>query len=428
MKILLITHSFYPETVPRAYKWMPIVSYLSQHEKAVFHVVTPRKPDLDRSGYHDDSTEIFETKYGFFLTERMYKYRLKNKQLKQQKLTGNNKRTKIRIRSSIRKLIEYLYFPDQYIEWFPYAVQKSLSLAKIFDYDVIVSNAMPFTSHLIGYRVAQKTGLPLVLEYGDPFGFNPFKNFNRFHKFLADRIEPKIVARANAIVVPTHTSAEGFVNFFSVDPQKVKVIPMSFPEITPPQSVGGVDEDKFTIVYAGAFYAAGRNPFIFLESLSQFRSLYPDLCKRLTIHFYARTSSMDSVLKEYQVKFDSEILVIHFPVERERMIKILCQADLLLNFANEGIYQMPSKLVDYQFAGRRILTIKPEKTLYSPFVENEITCENSIPAITQFLKELMEGDVVECSGKLDSRQLFTASDFQIENVANKYYELFKSVQ
>ena len=65
-----------------------------------------------------------------------------------------------------------LFFPDVHIGWIPHCVVRSLSLIRCHDVSVIYITCSPFSAAISGLILKRLTGLPLVLDFRDPWSFN----------------------------------------------------------------------------------------------------------------------------------------------------------------------------------------------------------------------------------------------------------------
>ena len=71
------------------------------------------------------------------------------------------------IKSVARSTASTLLQPDPQILWAPQAMKRASQLLKSMRHDAIIATAPPFSSLIIGKRLSQKFGLPLVADYRD---------------------------------------------------------------------------------------------------------------------------------------------------------------------------------------------------------------------------------------------------------------------
>jgi glycosyltransferase involved in cell wall biosynthesis len=176
-----------------------------------------------------------------------------------------------------REFRRVLSFPDLYAPFAGPAYDEARNLIDEFDVRLIFSTAPPYTSHLVGERLARETGLPLVLDYRDAWAGNPFdRPPTPFHRWRTPRAEAAVLERAAAAVAVTAGMAETYRGRLPAG-RPVAFIPNGYDEADfdgdAPTSPG-----PFTVSYTGQFYG-GRMPWTFLAAAGNFvasRNLGPD--------------------------------------------------------------------------------------------------------------------------------------------------------
>ena len=86
---------------------------------------------------------------------------------------------------------------------------------------------------------------------------------------------------------------------------------------------------------------------------------------------------------------------------------------------------MPSKLVDYQYVKKPVLTIKPKKLIYKHYLLNEIVCDNDHDKLVELLINIAGKGPKGLEGYKVDRSQFCYDDFVLENVADNYMKIFK---
>src|SRR3546814_7951690 len=67
-----------------------------------------------------------------------------------------------------------LNFPDKRVGWLPAARQRALHLFEEWRPDAIFATAPPFTALLIGYLLAKRARIPLIVEFRDRWSDDPY--------------------------------------------------------------------------------------------------------------------------------------------------------------------------------------------------------------------------------------------------------------
>jgi len=59
-----------------------------------------------------------------------------------------------------RLIWAWMKFPDETIDWYPFAVNKAMELVRRDHMDLIYSTSPPETSHLVAFKIKKKPGFP----------------------------------------------------------------------------------------------------------------------------------------------------------------------------------------------------------------------------------------------------------------------------
>ena len=94
----------------------------------------------------------------------------------------------------------WVFFPDAWISWLPFAVVKGIKVVKEEKLDLLWTDCYPFTTHLIGYAIKKLTKISWVVEYGDPWITNPMFIQNRFLLKLHSKLEYLVVRNADKVL------------------------------------------------------------------------------------------------------------------------------------------------------------------------------------------------------------------------------------
>jgi hypothetical protein len=104
-----------------------------------------------------------------------------------------------RLRSFIAR---WLLLVDEQLGWLPFAVSQGQRMIEEHGVEAIYTTSAPYTSHLIGARLKQRTGLPWVADFRDPWVGNVSSTFpTGFHLELAKRFESQVLQGAERVIV-----------------------------------------------------------------------------------------------------------------------------------------------------------------------------------------------------------------------------------
>jgi len=358
-RVLLVSYNFPPIEGPRSIRWIYFIKYLSKYGYQ-FDVLTVGKMNKTiQIGFGminslPSSVRIHRVHPGLFywITRKVLPQKekgIKECAYKSKGVSDSRVGLRIFLRKLYRSVFSDLFIPDKTAEWIISGTWRWLRLRRE-KYDLIVSNAFPFSSHILGYVYARATGAPWIVDYGDPWTFGSMSEFSRWRQKLNKAIERRALKKACHIVVTTEETKRGFLSnhpFLSGD--NISVVSQGFdPTIyeTAPAEKGKM----FRIVYTGIFYDRGRNPYAFFCALKNLTNLDIEVI-------------MVGDILTHQMQIVNELglekkVVFLGKQSFERCIELQKGADVLLLIGNDSRLQLPSKIFDYFGARRPILVLK----------------------------------------------------------------------
>lgn len=180
-----------------------------------------------------------------------------------------------RRRALARWLTGTLFLPDNKLGWYPFALRQARARHRAHPFDAVLSTAPPYTSHLVAARLAEETGLPLLLDYRDDWLGNPRHHYpSRWHFNRHERLEQGVLTHASAVMTINETIARA-IRERAPGRLPVHVVPQGFDPADFNNPLPRPSRDRMRIVYTGMFYDVQR-PDAFLEALARLRQRRPD--------------------------------------------------------------------------------------------------------------------------------------------------------
>jgi glycosyltransferase involved in cell wall biosynthesis len=172
------------------------------------------------------------------------------------------------LRNLTARLHRWLMVPDDQRGWVPFATRLGLELLAEQTHHAILSTSAPYSAHMVGLRLAQRSGLPWIADFRDEWTTNPYFEDaypTRWHRRLNRSLEQTVLRRARAVLsvsapwldahrslVPEQPAAKFHVHPNGFDAEHYRRPEPSF--------------DRFRVVHAGTFYGH-RSPRVFLDGL-----------------------------------------------------------------------------------------------------------------------------------------------------------------
>lgn len=365
LKILIVTHWFYPKQIPRAFRAYELYTKLLQKYHVDILIGDYKEKIIDGEKYED----------------RIRKY----VQAKESRITFL---TNLEVIQLLKKGIEY-FIGERYLVTRGKFLIKNIDLHK---YDVVISVGLPFYIHwIVANKIKnyKKNGgeIRSISDWGDPFVGQTTKKIASYFK----NIQKKVCETFDYIVIPTEKVKEYYSNY--TFKEKIKVIPQ------------GVDFSRFKIekykknkiphfIYTGIFYEKIRDPENFFKFLAEIKEEF-----LFTIYTVKHGTIYNKIIKKYEQILGEKIRVYEI-IPREECIKKLSENDFLINIENETTTQIPSKLIDYAISGRPILSFSSKNIPKEKFL--------------QFLK-----------GNYNGAKRIKIEEYDIDNVIHKFEEIIE---
>ncbi len=257
---------------------------------------------------------------------------------------------KERMKASLRSVL----VPDSMVDWLPRVARivKSSDLISRVRPDVILSCSMPNTCHIVGYGLSKKYGIPLILDYADPWAYEPGANHNRLKYILQKRLESRILDHSAGSTYSCESARLLNQTKFNLDRSKTITIYTGFSAKKSTSSDShkiSSNNQELVITYGGDLDPKVRDPIPLFISLQRVSSL--------SIQCIIRTN-LTKFSNYYRDYPHSDCLVIADTIPFDEYYKEMCRSDMLIIFGNNNNIQLPGKLFNCIATGRRILYIR----------------------------------------------------------------------
>ena len=301
----------------------------------------------------------------------------------------------------------WLFVVDEQISWFPIAIRNGLEIIKSENIQAIYSSSGPYTCHLIGRFLKQKTGLPWIADFRDPWIGNFTSSYpTPLHYKLNSRLERNVIDDSDAIIVVSPPMRQAFFDRYSnINQDKIHVIPNGYdPDDFENVNPALRNRNKFTIVYSGSFYSRGITSENFLLGLKNSIDNRSISRESIAVIFIGNIGK----LAQQQIKslnLGDVVKCIGYLPHKESISRLLCSDILLLvvgsGRGSEAIYT--GKLFEYLAARKPILALA-DPGVASQLIEaieaGVVTSPDDIPEIsnqiTRFYKLWQNNNLYYC--------------------------------
>ncbi len=316
-------------------------------------------------------------------------------------------------RAVLGRLRDHLLVPDEQIIWRGNAVRQAVRLVQEHCIDAIFSTHGPATNHLVALATAEKTDLPWVADFRDPWVENlHFDVLPAHRQWRERRLERRTVQRANAVTTVTRAFAHDFCQRYSERScPKIHLIYNGFdPADYRSDAKDPVDERRLTCVYAGALYPK-RSPETILRATRELIDRGHIDPQRLRLVFagifdYPGRDENARLVERLRLE-DVVEPVGHLP--HAEAISLMRSAHALLvvgdSHPRAGDY-IPGKIYEYMALARPVIgTLQrgEARQLLQEYVPSYLTSPGNVGDMAELLRTLYE-DWIEDKGAFATRK------------------------
>ncbi len=251
------------------------------------------------------------------------------------------------------------FIPDGRMGWVSGGTREGLRICREHGAAAVFASGPPFTAHWIGRRIAETAGLPLVLDFRDPWIGAPFHPRRPFWaRVLDERLERSCLRRAAAVITVNRDIRDDLLARNPwLAPERVTIIPNGFDPADFEGRVRGGSGD-WTLAHAGTLPTSGL-PRTLVQGLASLIEREPALAGRMRLR-------LAGVSGPGRIPFPRELdNVVRFEgyLPHRDSVQLLLDSDLLLLFVEDsprarGI--LTGKLFEYLGSGRPVLAFAPE--------------------------------------------------------------------
>jgi glycosyltransferase involved in cell wall biosynthesis len=175
-----------------------------------------------------------------------------------------------------RAFLNTIMLPDLARPWADNAMQALPRILEGQNFDAVYVTGPPFSALLVAEAAAKRAGVPLVMEYRDPWCIPSGRPTHWLKHRIERRWEARIIRFASKVIFDNPVSRDAHVSFYGIPPGKTAIIPNGYD----PADRIGVDPlrepGKILFGYSGSFTSDGRTPRFFLAALRKALDRHPE--------------------------------------------------------------------------------------------------------------------------------------------------------
>jgi glycosyltransferase involved in cell wall biosynthesis len=267
----------------------------------------------------------------------------------------------VRIRDHV---LERLWgFPDVCAPWQMPAIRAAKRAFQRDPPDVVLATAPPWTSLVLGHRLSVVFGVPLVLDFRDPWTMNPVRRtHSAWAESKATLVEAKLVRQASLIVANTPESMQQLASRYPEAISKLRTITNGFDPGAMTTTEGAeVVGGPLELCHFGTIYGQ-RSPHQLLIALKSLNDrAHGTLAARLRVRFIGDWEGCDGETETVvRTLEDAGLVRRERPLPHALCLEAMRRATMLLVLQTASPVQVPGKLYEYIAMGRPILLVGGE--------------------------------------------------------------------
>ena len=327
-----------------------------------------------------------------------------------------------------RNLLNFLCRIDYYIpQWIPFAYLKARSIIKKNDNIKFIYTSGPlFSTHIIGYLLKKMYNIPLIVEYRDPWCFNPYSETVKrwFDKKIDLAIEKRILKSAD-IIITVSPALELFLkfNFPFIRDKFVFNISSGLNLSKFPNGLKNEDQE-ITITFAGTLYRK-RTIIPFLKIISNLKkeNFFEELKFTLKIYGAYKKNNLKNIINKLDI---ADLVILGGYIPREDILFEIHKSNLALHVGENFDYPtIAFKVWDYLSCRKKILYLGLKNSYTAKFLnENElgfIIPINNLQEGKKVLKNILieiKNNNINCF--IDEKRI---SEFSWDNITDQFKKI-----
>lgn len=307
------------------------------------------------------------------------------------------------VRACLRFLTDALLeFPDPQCHWYRPAVWALAKMPAQERPHAIWATGGPWTSLLVGKRLAQEFNIPFVADFRDPWigGFEFFSS-KLLHK-KATSLERGVCAVAARVILNTEELRLRFCSVYPEWQHKFVTITNGYAEelrsVSPSQGNRGTiarteggDTPTLELCHFGTVYG-NRSPIALFRAIQELLAEGMVNVFRLRLRFVGAWDVNDSDCTQVAKALEERgVLKLVPPVPHQECLQEMARSDVLLILQPDYPLQVPAKIYEYIVAGRPLLVIGGEGATANLVQRHRLgrCCPNTVQEIKRLLASIL---------------------------------------
>lgn len=320
-------------------------------------------------------------------------------------------RTTKRLKLLKRFTLDWAFsFPDPQQAWTRPVLSHFKSLGYERPPDVVCATGGPWTSLVIGKRLANRFNVPFVADFRDPWSRNPFFQFpSNYLRTKSKKLEHSVCAAASYVIANTEELQSKLIEDYPELKDRSVTITNGFRKEQFKASGGDLDSKMIGVPIQQPYHSNGvelchfgtlyarRTPMVLLQSLAELFCESKIYSGQLRLRFVGGWGLNDVRIEDLAQKLEEKgFLIREPPVSHNQCLQQMIKADALLVLQPGSKLQIPGKIYEYLATGRPILAIGDHGATSNLMNKYQLGyfCQNDVHSIKDLFVKLVHGEVI----------------------------------
>lgn len=407
MRVLFVAYYFPPDSSSGSFRPLFFANHLTRMGVDV-HVLTAKEEDylseqtIDEKLLSTISEQVRVTRCGV-QRPREAVIAFRDRLVGKRSSSGNDAKNQIAVSTSRQeasclqrlkdKATDLLATPDPHVGWIPDCVRRGKEIIGKEKFDLIFATGGPWSGLVAAARLKKASGLPLVLDFRDPWYSNPTAvRRAKVCRHIDLGLEKYVMNAADAIIANTEELRADFLKRFpKLSSDQVVAITNGFEDYLP--ALARPSGRPLTLTHTGALYFS-RNPLPLLQAAAQLITSGRIGKGDFRLKFVGGIQVDDSRVSELlSSEAMTGVVDVVDRVPYAESLRYTQEADALLLIQPDFPLQVPRKLFEYMAAQKPIFCITEHQGATGKLVRCNglgYVCENDVIAIGKNLNKLIE--------------------------------------
>ena len=239
------------------------------------------------------------------------------------------------------------------VAWMEPAITAGASAIARHKPKVILATAPPYESLKAGWTLHKRTGLPLVVDFRDPWTWGLPWNPSSEKRAREERAwEARVMADASLVLVVTPSMQRTMAEMYPEQAGKIRLLMNGYEDAG--DAAAAPPADRFVLSYAGSILERRLPPALF-EGLRRLRAKHPETAAEVRVQLIGANHTNRPLPDRLREEDVADMVEWVGAVSPDQCRTLLRSSHVLLHMEGTAQYAISGKLFEYLSSNRQVL-------------------------------------------------------------------------